>query len=109
MTREAMSPGGSPRISPIAIFIYRRPDKLRNMLCGLKQCIGFDQSQVIVFADGPRSDVDRLEVERARNVAIELLGEFISDSNVSTEASSVKITPDRYSAVSRYGSCPISR
>lgn len=85
MTCEAVSPLESPGISPIAIFIYRRPEKLRNMLCSLKQCIGFDQSPIMVFADGPRSDEDRTEVERARAVAIELLGDraiyYLSDVN----------------------------
>jgi hypothetical protein len=62
-------------LAPIAIFAYRRPDHLRNMLQSLLRCEGFAGSPVFVFCDGPRSDAERADVEATRAVARELLGE----------------------------------
>ncbi len=61
--------------APIAIFIYKRPDHLRRMLETLVACEGFDQSQVFVFGDGPKSPEQAPAVEEARAVARAMLGD----------------------------------
>ena len=45
-----------PSSAPIAIFIFNRPDHLRATLIGLKACVGFAGSPVVVFGDGPKRD-----------------------------------------------------
>lgn len=64
-----------PRPAPIAVFIYNRPDRLRETLAGLMRCEGFDGSPVVVFADGPKRPDQAEQVEAARAVAIEMLGD----------------------------------
>jgi Glycosyl transferase family 2 len=60
--------------APIAIFIYNRSEELRQMLLSLKSCVGFDESPIIVFGDGPKNPQNIEKVEAARNTARELLG-----------------------------------
>lgn len=59
--------------APIALFIFNRPDHLRRMLTSLSRCVGFDQSPIFVFADGPKTNAQLRDVEAARAVARELL------------------------------------
>ncbi len=61
--------------SSIAIFIYNRPDHLRKTLSSLLKCDGIDDSPITVFGDGPKREDQRADVEAARSVARELLGE----------------------------------
>jgi hypothetical protein len=63
-----------PQMAPIVVFIYNRPDHLRRTLLSLNACIGFDQSPVIVFGDGPKREDQLASVEAARAVAHDLLG-----------------------------------
>ena len=67
-----------PTPAPIAIFIYNRPDRLRQMLADLMRCDGFERSPVIVFADGPKRPDQAQNVEAARAVAKEMLGDRAS-------------------------------
>jgi len=60
--------------APITIFVYRRPDHLRNTLMSLIQCQGFEGSPVIVYGDGPKNDQERESVDATRAVAQSLLG-----------------------------------
>jgi len=61
--------------APIAIFIYNRPDHLRQTLNSLISCDGFMGSPIIVFGDGPKENESLLLIENARNVAREILGD----------------------------------
>jgi hypothetical protein len=61
--------------SPIAIFIYRRPDHLRRMLETLIACEGFEQSPIFVFGDGPKTPEQAAAVDETRAVARAMLGE----------------------------------
>jgi len=63
---------GSP--APIVVFAYRRPEHLRRTLQSLMHCDGFEDSHVIVYGDGPRSDEERPSTEATRQVAREMLG-----------------------------------
>jgi len=61
--------------APIVIFIYKRPEHLRRMLETLVACEGFDQAQVFVFGDGPKTPEQAPAVEEARAVARAMLGD----------------------------------
>lgn len=61
--------------APILIFAYRRPEHLRNTLASLMRCTGFQESPVIVYADGPRSTAEKDAVMATREVACSMLGE----------------------------------
>lgn len=62
-------------LAPIVIFSYRRPDHLRRTIEGLMRCEGFEQSPLIVYCDGPKSDQDKPAVLATREVAKSLLGD----------------------------------
>lgn len=42
--------------APIVLFVYNRPDHTLKTLDALSSNIHADQSELIVFADGPRAD-----------------------------------------------------
>lgn len=72
-------------LAPIAIFIFARPDHLRKTLQSLLLCQGFDCSPIIVFGDGPKVEAQKGQVEAARRIAREVLGDratyYFSDTN----------------------------
>lgn len=39
--------------SPITLFIYKRPEHARRTIASLKACLGYEESPLYVFADGP--------------------------------------------------------
>lgn len=61
--------------APVALFIYKRPDHVRRMISSLQACIGYAQSRVFVFADGPKTESEVPGIRAARAVARELLGD----------------------------------
>lgn len=61
--------------APVLIFAYRRPEHLRNTLASLMRCAGFQESPVIVHADGPRGTAENEAVMATREVARSMLGE----------------------------------
>lgn len=61
--------------APIALFIFNRPDHLRRTLSSLTRCAGFQAAPLFVFGDGPRGRDDASQVEAARAVAREILGD----------------------------------
>jgi hypothetical protein len=71
--------------APIAVFIYNRPDHLRQTLTSLVSCDGFAESPIVVFGDGPKENESLSQIEKARNVAREMLGDradyIFSDKN----------------------------
>lgn len=54
---------------PLAIFAYNRPESLKRLLGSLQACDGFDEAQVTIFIDGPRSPADQDAVAATRQVA----------------------------------------
>ena len=61
--------------APIAIFIFDRPEHLKAMLTTLQRCDLFTESPLYVFGDGP-SCVEHLpNIEAARAVAHDMLGD----------------------------------
>ena len=61
--------------APIALFIFRRPDHAERMIASVRACIGFADSPVFVFADGPARPRDIPAVMETRAVARRMLGE----------------------------------
>jgi hypothetical protein len=90
--------------SPIAVFIYKRAAHLEATLQSLRLCDGFDESPLIVFADGPRDRGEADAVNAARTVARDLLGpraEYrFSDANLGLGASIIRGVTD---VVGRFG------
>jgi hypothetical protein len=60
--------------APIALFIYKRPEHANRTIASLKACLGFEESPVYVFADGPKTEADVPAVQATRAAARELLG-----------------------------------
>jgi hypothetical protein len=94
------------QLAPIALFMYRRPAHLAATIKALQACDGFEQSRVLVFADGPKHTGDEDAVASARAVARSLLGddaEFIESSRNKGLARSiidgVTSTVDRFGRV----------
>lgn len=60
--------------APIVIFCYRRPYHLSKTLTSLMECVGFEQSPIIVYGDGPKTIDDKAAVEKTRAIAKTMLG-----------------------------------
>jgi len=54
--------------SPIALFVYRRPDHTRATIDALAKCPEAARSDLIVYSDGPRGDEQKKEVEATRAI-----------------------------------------
>jgi hypothetical protein len=53
---------------PVAVFAYNRPAHIRRALQALSQCRRLDECEFHFFADGPRSEDVRQQVEATRQV-----------------------------------------
>jgi hypothetical protein len=54
--------------SPIAVFLYNRPDKSYNCLKSLSQNHDFHDSDLYIFIDGPKSINDKKQIEDVKKV-----------------------------------------
>ena len=54
--------------APIALFVFRRPDKTRATLESLARCRGIDNSDLFIFCDGPRDANDDRAVAEVRAI-----------------------------------------
>lgn len=59
---------------PVALFAYRRDEHLRRTLEALRRNNGAAETELTVFADGPRDDADVHNVARVRSVLLEIPG-----------------------------------
>ena len=60
--------------APIVLFVYNRPEHTRRTLTALSNNELADQSELFIFADGPKQDADKNQLEKielTRNVAHE--------------------------------------
>ena len=55
--------------APIALFIYNRPDHLSKTLSALRLNLLARESDLIVFSDGPKSELDAGPVNECRRIA----------------------------------------
>ena len=80
--------------APIAMFVFRRPEHLRQSIESLLRCPEAAQSQIFVFADGPRGQQDEAAIQETRRVAQCLLGTraeyFFSDVNLGLSQSIIR-------------------
>jgi hypothetical protein len=65
---------GPSEWAPIALFIYKRPGHAARTIASLKACVGYSESPVYVFADGPKTETDVPAVAATRGIVRELLG-----------------------------------
>jgi hypothetical protein len=61
--------------SPIALFVYKRPDHTRQTIEALMQCPEFNESSLYVFCDGAKRTEEREVVEQTRSVVRALVGD----------------------------------
>src|SRR4051812_27807168 len=54
------------RLAPIALFVYNRPEHLRQTVEALAKNELAEQSELFVFSDGPKSERDAESVEEVR-------------------------------------------
>jgi hypothetical protein len=59
------------RNSAIAIFAYKRPDCLRNLLQSLQRNNGIENLEIYVFVDGPKSPAEIDLVNEVQSVALD--------------------------------------
>lgn len=61
-------------MSPIALFVYNRPSHTRQTLQCLAEADGAAQSDLFIFADGPRSEADAQSVAEVRAICRDARG-----------------------------------
>ncbi|MBR0779575.1 glycosyltransferase [Bradyrhizobium diazoefficiens] len=54
--------------APIALFVFRRPDKTRATLGSLARCRGIEDTDLYIFCDGPRGTSDDRAVADVRAI-----------------------------------------
>jgi hypothetical protein len=59
---------GTDRITPIAIFVYNRPDHTRRLLESLIKCDRLDVCPVLIFCDGPKDESQAGKVHAVRTI-----------------------------------------
>ncbi|MCB1355149.1 MAG: glycosyltransferase [Maritimibacter sp.] len=55
--------------APVVLFVFNRPDHTRRTLTALAANAGAKETDLIVYADGPRDARDRVAVEETRRIA----------------------------------------
>lgn len=61
-------------LSPIALFVYNRPDHTRRTLSFLQKNYLAEDSRLFIFSDGPKSDADKSKVQEVRQLLNEIAG-----------------------------------
>ena len=56
------------KYAPIVLFVYKRPDETQKVLEALSANEGAAQSELIVYADGPKSDAEKESCEAVRQI-----------------------------------------
>jgi hypothetical protein len=55
--------------TPIAVFVYNRPNYTLSVLKSLEKCHRLDECRVVIFSDGPKKEADVDAVKATRKVA----------------------------------------
>jgi len=63
----------SSNLAPICIFVYNRPQHTEKMLRSLVSNTLFPESEIFVFADGPKDDASPADIEKIRQVREKLI------------------------------------
>ena len=56
-------------LSPIAVFLYNRPEHTKNMLNSLVNCKNYQQSKIKIFIDGPKNEKDSVKVKNVFEIS----------------------------------------
>jgi len=73
------------QLAPIALFVYNRPDHTRRTIDALRQNKLANESELIIFSDAPKSEVQAVAVREVRKYIREIEG-FKSVAIVEREA-----------------------
>lgn len=60
--------------APIVLFVYNRPEHTRRVLEALSKNVGAQESELYIFADGPKEDASKADIQKiqdVRNVVLE--------------------------------------
>ena len=60
--------------APIALFVYKRPEHTRQTIAALRENLLAADSDLVVFSDAPRSEVDMSAVAEVRQLLASLDG-----------------------------------
>jgi len=60
--------------APIVLFVYNRPDLLRRTLRSLSACTLAAESELFIFADGPKTEADMIIVNKVRDIIWSIKG-----------------------------------
>ncbi len=61
-------------LAPVVVFAFNRPDLLKNTLASLKANVLFDQTDLFIFIDGPKTGSDSLKIEQVKQIIEDLNG-----------------------------------
>ncbi|AXR65051.1 glycosyltransferase family A protein [Leptospira mayottensis] len=61
-------------LAPIALFVYNRPEHTRRTIDSLSRNDDADQSELFVFCDGPKSDLNTDKIKEVRSVVKNTIG-----------------------------------
>jgi GT2 family glycosyltransferase len=61
-------------LSPIALFVYNRPEHTRRTISYLQQNLLADESRLFIFADAPKTEADKAKVDEVRQLIKEVTG-----------------------------------
>jgi len=61
-------------LSPIALFVYNRPEHTRRTLNYLQKNLLADESRLFIFSDGPKTDADKAKVDEVRQIIKDVTG-----------------------------------
>ena len=56
------------KTSPIALFVYNRPNLTRHVLLALRKNKLFRSSKLFIFSDGPKDNDSDKSVKKVRNI-----------------------------------------
>lgn len=70
--------------SPIAVFLYNRPQKTYNCLKSISLNYGFKDSPLYIFIDGPKNKTDMGEIEKIKKIIIAFNFNNLIELNIST-------------------------
>ena len=60
--------------SPIALFVFNRPEHTKQVIAALKENIGAIESDLYIFSDAAKSDKDSLKVDEVRHIISDVDG-----------------------------------
>ena len=76
------------QLSPIAVFLYNRPEHTKNILNSLVKCTNFIDSKIYIFIDGPKNKEDEENVKKVNEISNKFYKKF---NNIRINANTTNI------------------